>query len=115
VPEFGGSEHGVFDQTDCAALGGSSGGLVARKADGVWLGMITLGLSGGDNFHWMVPARSVHDWAKEAKLEWLLDPSKPRPTEEDIGKVPLELSKPGFGAKQEPTSAVHEMIREAIK
>ena len=116
APEFGGSEHGVFDQTDCAALGGSSGGLVARKSDGVWLGMITLGLSGGDNFHWMVPARSVREWAAEAGVEWLLDPAKPRPTEAAIGKVPLELSKPGFdAAKQKATGEVRLMIeRDAL-
>lgn len=91
IPDFGGgSEHGIFDQTDTAGLGGSSGGMIALKSDGRWIGMITLGLSSGDNFHWIVPARSVRAWAKEIKVEWLLDPSLPRPTEKDISEIVLE-------------------------
>lgn len=114
IPEFGGSEHGVFDQTDTAALGGSSGGLVALKADGRWVGMITLGLQGGDSFHWVVPMRSVREFAKEAKIEWLLDPCKPRPTEEEVEKVPLELNKSGFSSsadKPTPAAAAGPFVR----
>ncbi|KKK96654.1 hypothetical protein LCGC14_2660570, partial [marine sediment metagenome] len=55
IPSFGGAEHGIFDQVDCAALPGSSGGLVALQKDGKYIGLITLGLEGSDNFHWMVP------------------------------------------------------------
>jgi hypothetical protein len=80
----------VFDQTDTAALGGSSGGLLARKSDGRFIGMITLGLGSGDNFHWYVPARSIHDWATETNVLWLFDPTCERPTEEDIEKIILE-------------------------
>ena len=105
IPEFGGAEHGVFDQTDTAALGGSSGGLIALKDDGRWIGMITLGLSGGDNFHWMVPVRSVREWAKQVGVEWLLDPNLPRPSEADLEKIPLELNPPGFAktSREAPT------------
>lgn len=102
IPEFGGSEHGVFDQTDCAGLGGSSGGLVALKKDGRWVGMITLGLSGSDSFHWVVPVRSVKEWAKEVGVEWLLEPSQDRPTEDEIGQIPLELNKPGYASAKGP-------------
>lgn len=100
IPGFGGgSEHGIFDQTDTAALGGSSGGMVALKSDGRWIGMITLGLGGGDNFHWFVPARSVRAWAKEVKVMWLFDKSLPRPTEKDVEAIVLEHVKPGYAGK----------------
>lgn len=100
IPEFGGSEHGVFDQVDCPALGGSSGGLVALRDNGQWVGMITLGLGGGDSFHWIVPVRSVRDWATEIKAEWLLDPSKPQPKEDDVAKIPLENQPVGFASNK---------------
>lgn len=91
IPDFGGgSKHGVFDQTDTAALGGSSGGLLALKSDGRFIGMITLGLRGGDNFHWYVPARAILDWATEIDAAWLFNPSLDRPTEDDIDGIPLE-------------------------
>ncbi|MCP4899996.1 MAG: trypsin-like peptidase domain-containing protein [bacterium] len=91
IPDFGGgSEYGVFDQTDAAALGGSSGGMIALKSDGRYVGMITLGLSGGDNFHWIVPARSILAWADEVGVRWLFDMSLKRPTEEDISEIVLE-------------------------
>ena len=97
IPGFGGgSELGIFDQTDTAALGGSSGGMLTLKSDGRFIGMITLGLQSGDNFHWIVPARAILSWSKEAKVRWLFDKSLPRPTEADICDVPLELhTKPG--------------------
>ncbi|MCW4048267.1 MAG: serine protease [Candidatus Bathyarchaeota archaeon] len=86
----GGSEHGIFDQTDTAALGGSSGGMVALKSNGQWIGMITLGLGGGDSFHWLVPARSVKSWANEIGVMWLFDPSLDCPTEDDVSAIVLE-------------------------
>ncbi len=91
IPNFGGgSKHGVFDQTDTAALGGSSGGLLALKSDGRFIGMITLGLNGGDNFHWYVPARAILSWANEIDVVWLFDDTLDRPTEDDIDQIPLE-------------------------
>lgn len=91
IPDFGGgSKHGVFDQTDTAALGGSSGGLLALKFDGRFIGMITLGLRGGDNFHWYVPARAILKWSDQIGIVWLFDPSLDRPTENDIDEIPLE-------------------------
>ena len=93
IPGFGGgSELGVFDQTDTAALGGSSGGLIALKSNGQWIGMITLGLGGVDNFHWFIPVRSVEVWAAEAGVMWLLDPTVDRPSEDDILAIQLELN-----------------------
>ena len=100
IPGFGGgSEHGIFDQTDTAALGGSSGGMVALKSNGRWVGMITLGLRSGDNFHWIVPARSVRAWAEEINVMWLFDKSLPRPTERDIGVIVLENVAPGYAGE----------------
>lgn len=100
IPDFGGgSEHGIFDQTDTAALGGSSGGMVALRSDGQWIGMITLGLGGGDNFHWFVPARSVLAWADEVKVMWLFDPNLDRPTEVDVSAIVLEHVAPGYAGK----------------
>ncbi len=91
IPGFGGgSKHGVFDQTDTAALGGSSGGLLALKSDGRFIGMITLGLRGGDNFHWYVPARAILKWSDQIGVVWLFDPSLDRPTKKDIEGIPLE-------------------------
>lgn len=97
IPGFGGgSELGIFDQTDTAALGGSSGGMLTLKSDGRFIGMITLGIDGGDNFHWIVPARAILEWSDEAKVRWLFDPLLNRPTEADIDDIPLELhTKPG--------------------
>lgn len=121
IPEFGGSEHGVFDQVDCPALGGSSGGLVALRDSGQWVGMITLGLGGGDSFHWIVPVRSVREWATEIKAEWLLDPGKPQPKEEDVAKIPLENQPVGFAnakpqeaPKEGPAVARPDVHRDAL-
>lgn len=109
IPGFGGgSEHGIFDQTDTAALGGSSGGMVALRSNGQWIGMITLGLQSGDNFHWIVPVRSVVNWAEEVNVMWLLDANLDRPTESDIKAIVLENVAPGYAGKNaaEPTPAL---------
>lgn len=100
IPGFGGgSEHGIFDQTDTAALGGSSGGMIALRSNGQWIGMITLGLRSGDSFHWIVPARSVVAWAEEINVMWLFDMSLERPTEADISAIVLEHVAPGYAGK----------------
>lgn len=96
IPEYGGSEKGIFDQAVCDSLPGSSGGLVALQSDGRIVGIITLGLRGNGRFSWMVPARSIKEWAKQAHIMWLFDPKLPRPTEKDLSKVPLIVGKPGF-------------------
>jgi S1-C subfamily serine protease len=108
IEEYGGTE-GIYDQVDCAALGGSSGGMVCLRADGRYVGMVTLGLRGGDSFHWMVPVRTIRDWAEELGAEWLLDGEAKPPTEEDVAKIPLELASPGLqhtDATSEPCEAV---------
>jgi len=125
IPKYGGSEHGVFDQTTCSSIGGSSGGLVALRKDGKWVGMITLGLEQTDSFNWVVPIRSVREWAKEIKVEWLLNPKIKPPTEKELEKIPLENSKLQLSknkkndAEKEPTPAIQTDIppcfRQLIK
>jgi len=115
IPEFGGSEHGVFDQTSCASLPGSSGGLVALQEDGQWVGMITLGLSGGDSFNWVVPIRSIKQWTEEIKIPWLIDPKADRPLKDDFDKIPLELNPTGFAGKDTPTPAPAVVEEEGNK
>lgn len=73
IPEFGGREYGIYDQITCPALGGSSGGLVALANDGRVIGMLTIGLNGCDSFSWMVPVRSILDFARDIDAEWLFD------------------------------------------
>jgi len=90
IPKFGGSEHGVYDQVTCSALGGSSGGLVAMREDGRLVGIITLGLSGTDSFHWMVPIRSILDWADDIDARWLFDPKADQPANASDNNFPLE-------------------------
>ena len=70
--------------------------MVALKSDGRYIGMITLGLGGGDNFHWIVPARSILVWADEIGVRWLFDESMDRPTEKDIESITLEHQASGF-------------------
>jgi S1-C subfamily serine protease len=94
IPDMGGgSDKGIFDQTDTAALGGSSGGMICLETDGQWIGMITLGLRGGDNFHWFVPVRAVARFVDDAKLPWLMDPAG-TVGEKELKDVPLEVSPP---------------------
>jgi len=115
IPDFGGSsEHGIFDQTSCPSLGGSSGGMVALKEDGRWVGMITLGIRGADSFCWVVPVRSVRAWAEEAGVLWLVDPAVKRPTQDDLEKIPLELNPPGFvrASGSGPTPVVERQVHE---
>lgn len=97
IPTFGGSEY-LFDHIDCAGLPGSSGGMVCLQSDARWVGMITLGLRAEtktDNFHWLVPVRSVREWAKEINAEWILDPNAVV-TDDMLQALPLENSRAGF-------------------
>ena len=87
----------------------SSGGMVTNT-DGLYIGMVTLGLGSGDSFHWMVSVRTIRKWAKEINVEWLLDP-KGTTTEEALKKLKLERVRPGFTsmtAKKEPTPATEK-------
>lgn len=91
IPNFGGSEHGVYDQITCPALGGSSGGLIAMREDGRLVGILTLGARGTDSFHWMVPMRSILDWADDIGARWIFDPNAEHPENADAIDLPLEF------------------------
>lgn len=82
--EFGGPDHGVFDQVTCPALSGSSGGLIALADNGEIVGIITLGLRGSSTFNWMVPVRVIRAWLDEAGLKWFYDDKADKPRLSEI-------------------------------
>lgn len=112
IDQFGGAEA-IYDQLTCPALPGSSGGMVTLESSGELIGVLTLGLQGTDTFHYCVPVRRIKEWATEIKCTWLLDPKEKTPSEEEIGKITLELAPPGFSGKQHAT-AKPELARPAI-
>jgi len=77
-----------YDQTTCMAVGGSSGGLLVKKDTGEYVGMLTRGIRGTDNFNFMIPVRRIREWAKERGVEWLVDQRVPVP--KDWDKLPVE-------------------------
>lgn len=79
ISEFGGADFGVFDQTTCPALPGSSGGLVAKADTGEVVGIITIGLRSSTGFNWMVPIRTIKKWLDEAKMTWFYDDKVEKP------------------------------------
>jgi S1-C subfamily serine protease len=83
-----GANGTVFDQTTVTAFPGSSGGGVFLKEDGQYVGMLVRGA--GEQFNLIVPIRRLRDWAKEAKIEWAVDPNLPMPSPEELKKLPVE-------------------------
>lgn len=78
----------VFDQTTVTAFPGSSGGGVFLKSDFRYVGMLVRG--GGEQFNFIVPARRIIRWAKEAKVEWAVNPEVPAPSLDEINKMKPE-------------------------
>ncbi len=78
----------VFDQTTVAAFPGSSGGGVYLKSDGRYVGMIVRGA--GETFNLIVPVRRMVAWAKKNDIMWALDAKAKMPTNEELGKMPVE-------------------------
>jgi len=93
-----------YDQMDAAGLPGSSGGMVCLKSNGELIGLVSLGMRNTDNFHYFVPVRTIKEWLKEIKAEWLLDP-KAKITEADVKKIPLELTGLDLDDEEKPTPA----------
>lgn len=93
----------VYDQTTVSAFPGSSGGGVYIVVSGEpkYVGMITRGA--GETFNLMVPMRRITKWAKDLNVSWLIDPSVPVPTMEEILELPIE--KHIGGAKQSRLAA----------
>lgn len=75
----------VFDQTTATAFPGSSGGGVFLKKDGRYVGMLVRGA--GEGFNFIVPVRRLRAWAKEAKVEWAVDPKVVLPADFDKGVI----------------------------
>ena len=94
IPDFVGDENGYYDQIDAATRPGSSGGIIALQADGRYIGMLTVGLTGSDSFGYMTPIRLIRDWAREVKAEWVLDSKQKAPAREQILKMPIESTPP---------------------
>lgn len=65
-----------YDQTTVTAFPGSSGGGVFNEK-GEYVGELVRGA--GETFSLFVPIRRIKEWAKESKMEWLLDSTKPAP------------------------------------
>ena len=80
-----------YDQTTVTASPGSSGGGVFLR-DGRQIGILTLGVRGGDNFNFIVPIRRVYAWAKRMKIAWAMDNGVATPTEDELKKIPVEDS-----------------------
>jgi hypothetical protein len=80
----------VFDQTTATAFPGSSGGGVFLKGDGRYVGMLVRGA--GEGFNLIVPARRLRCWAKDAGVEWAIDPNVPTPSLKEINNLTVEDS-----------------------
>jgi S1-C subfamily serine protease len=87
--------NGVFDQTTVTAFPGSSGGGVYLE-DGRYIGMLVRGA--GEGFNLIVPVRRMRTWAKEANVEWAMDPNAKMPTQEELSKMPVEFTGTKFSA-----------------
>lgn len=79
-----------YDQVTCSALPGSSGGIVARKDNGKYIGMLTLGIRGSDTFNYIVPVRRIVEWSITNRLAWAVDKAAPAPTNEQLARVKVE-------------------------
>ena len=98
VLNIGSGDGVVFDQTTVTAFPGSSGGGVFLT-NGKYVGMLVRGA--GETFNLTVPVRRMKAWAKERKVEWVLDPTKPVPSLVNIQKIDPE-SNPSSDLKPEP-------------
>ena len=67
----------VFDQVTAVAFPGSSGGGMFLKENGEYIGMLTQGVMKLQGFNFIVPVRRIHALAKDAKIEWAIDPDVP--------------------------------------
>lgn len=104
----------VFDQTTVTAFPGSSGGGVFLKENTKYVGMLVRG--SGEQFNLIVPVRRIIKWAKDANIEWAVNPEKPMPTMEEILKI-----KPEYNAVQfeklntKPTETEFPFLIKRIK
>jgi len=72
------------------AFPGSSGGGMFLKENGEYIGMLTQGVMKLQGFNFIVPVRRIHSWAKDAKIEWAMNPDVSMPTLKEIDAIPVE-------------------------
>lgn len=76
----------VYDVYQVSAVSGSSGGGIFLR-EGSYVAML---VRGRETFNLVVPIRRIKEWTKKNKIEWVLDPSVPLPSDEDFEKIPIE-------------------------
>jgi Trypsin-like peptidase domain len=91
----------LYDQTSCTAMPGSSGGAVVRADNGLYVGMLVRGA--GEGFNLVVPSRRIKDWSSRVGVDFLTDPTKAVPSDEELKKKPIE--EPESSAKQSTRSS----------
>jgi S1-C subfamily serine protease len=84
----------IFDQTTCTADYGSSGGPIVLEDSGRYVGMVVRKAGYGQSFNLIVPVRRVRDWAERNKVEFVLDASRPVPSDVELRKLPVEENAP---------------------
>lgn len=108
-------EGNVYDQTNCTAFRGSSGGGVFLK-DGRYHSMLVRGA--GETFNLVVPMRRIQTWAKRTKTEWLFDPAVAAPKIDDEWIRNNKIEDDHHGTNKDKASGAKEkdkfefMIRE---
>lgn len=82
----------IYDQTNCAAFPGSSGGIVCMQSDGRYVGMLVTGIGG--SFNLIVPVRQMQAWARKVGVDFTMDDSLAVPDDEKLRSRPVEDSSP---------------------
>lgn len=95
-----------YDQTTVSALPGSSGGIVALKSNGLYVGMLTLGINGTDTFNYIVPVRRIVEWARKNNIAWAVDPAAPVPTNQQLLDLKVEDTMTNIEAARAPADNV---------
>lgn len=111
-----GASKKVFDQVTAVAFPGSSGGGMYLKDSGVYIGMLTQGVSRLQGFNFIVPVRRIHTWAAKSDIRWAIDPSVTIPTLAEIGEISVEdcgvmPSQMGRAPYNAPPCSLGEWIR----
>lgn len=74
----------LFDQSTTIVFPGSSGGGLFAF-NGLYEGMSNIMKASNINF--ITPIRRIQQWVKAEKIEWLIDPTIPMPSDKEIKKI----------------------------
>lgn len=80
----------VFDQVTAVSFPGSSGGGMYEKSTGVYIGMLTQGVTSSQGFNFIVPVRRLYKWSETAKVTWAYDPAVQCPSIAKIESTAIE-------------------------